>query len=122
MERMDSHRDLDIPVGAVVIEAWSDEEGIVIFRDAKYAVNEDGAAHVAADFTYPGDGAWPDPRAMIDELHDRGIKVILWQIPLQKTDPDLTGQVLADAKAMVRDGHAVPVSYTHLTLPTIYSV
>jgi len=107
MERMNSHRDLAIPVGAVVIEAWSDEEGIVIFRDAHYAVKEDGAAHEATDFTYPADGAWPDPRAMIDELHDRGIKVVLWQIPLQKTDPDLTGQVLADAKAMVRDGHAV---------------
>lgn len=107
MARMDSHRDLDIPVGAVVIEAWSDEEGIVIFRDAQYAENQDGAAHEAADFTYPADGAWPDPKAMIDELHDRGIKVILWQIPLQKTDPELNGQVVADAQAMARDGHAV---------------
>jgi alpha-glucosidase (family GH31 glycosyl hydrolase) len=107
MERMSSHRDLQIPVGVVVIEAWSDEEGIVIFRDAQYAVNDDGAAHVADDFTYPTDGAWPDPKAMIDELHSRGIKVILWQIPLQKTDPELTGQVLADARTMVREGHAV---------------
>lgn len=107
MERMNSHRDLSIPVGAVVIEAWSDEEGIVIFRDAEYPLSGDGAAHPADDFTYPAAGAWPDPKAMIDELHDRGIKVILWQIPLQKTDPELTGQVLADAQAMVRDGHAV---------------
>jgi alpha-glucosidase (family GH31 glycosyl hydrolase) len=44
---------------------------------------------------------------MIGELHARGIKVILWQIPLQKTNPELTGQVRADADAMVRDGHAV---------------
>ena len=107
MERMNCHRNLSIPVGAVVIEAWSDEEGIVIFRDAQYTVNDDGAAHRAGDFTYPADGAWPDPKAMIDALHDRGIKVILWQIPLQKTDLDLTGQVVADAHAMVREGHAV---------------
>lgn len=107
IERMTSHRDLDIPVGAVVIEAWSDEEGIAIFRDAQYTVNDDGAAHRNGDFTFPADGVWPDPKAMIDELHARGIKVILWQIPLQKTDPELTGQVLADADAMVRDGHAV---------------
>ena len=51
MARMDAHRDLDIPVGAVVIEAWSDEEGITIFRDARYVVNADGAPHVAGDFT-----------------------------------------------------------------------
>ncbi len=112
-ERMDSHRDLGIPVGVVVIEAWSDEQGITIFRDARYRVTPDGAAHQAADFTYPPDGAWPDPKAMIDELHDRGIKVILWQIPLQKTEFDLgpqvpaDSQVLVDGRAMVAGGHAV---------------
>ena len=113
MERMNTHRDLGIPVGAVVIEAWSDEEGITVFRDAQYAVDLDGAAHRAADFTYPPDGAWPDPKGMIAELHDRGIKVILWQIPLQKTEFDLgpevpaDSQVLVDGRSMVAGGHAV---------------
>jgi len=113
MDRMNTHRELDIPVGAVVIEAWSDEHGITIFRDAQYDVTPDGSAHEASDFTYPPDGAWPDPAGMIDELHARGIKVILWQIPLQKTEFDLPpdvspdSQVLADARAMVADGHAV---------------
>lgn len=106
MARMDSHRELAIPVGAVVIEAWSDEEGITIWRDARYEVTADGSAHKAGDFEYPADGAWPDPKAMVDELHARGIKVILWQIPLQKTEFS-TGQVAADAEAMVREGHAV---------------
>ncbi|MGW1339669.1 glycoside hydrolase family 31 protein [Kribbella sp. NPDC002412] len=106
MARMDAHRDLGIPVGTVVIEAWSDEEGITIWRDAQYDVTADGSAHKASDFTYPADGAWPAPKAMIDELHRRGIKVILWQIPLQKSEFS-TGQVAADAEAMVRDGHAV---------------
>lgn len=113
MNQMDAHRDLDIPVGVVVIEAWSDEEGITIFRDARYTVHADGAPHSAADFTYPADGAWPDPKAMIDELHARGVKVVLWQIPLLKTEHDLgpdvphDAQVLADGRAMVAAGHAV---------------
>ncbi|WP_448058802.1 glycoside hydrolase family 31 protein [Cellulomonas hominis] len=113
LERMDSHRDLDIPVGAVVIEAWSDEEGITIFRDARYEVTPDGSAHTAADFTYPADGAWPDPCGMVAELHRRGIKVILWQIPLLKTSVDLgpevapDSQVLLDGAALVAGGHAV---------------
>lgn len=113
MDRMDTHRDLDIPVGVVVIEAWSDEHGITIWRDARYDVNPDGAAHDAGDFTYPADGAWPDPAAMISELHARGIKVVLWQIPLQKTEFDLPAdvpagsQVLADGRAMVAGGHAI---------------
>ncbi|TDW92731.1 TIM-barrel domain-containing protein [Kribbella sp. VKM Ac-2566] len=106
MARMDAHRDLDIPVGAVVIEAWSDEEGITIWRDAQYDVTTDGSAHKASDFNYPADGAWPSPKTMIDELHDRDIKVILWQIPLQKSEFS-TGQVAADADAMIRERHAV---------------
>lgn len=107
LERMDHHRDLDIPVGAVVIEAWSDEEGITIFRDAQYLVNETGCAHQGADFTYPPGGAWPDPAGMVAELHRRGIRVVLWQIPLQKMRPHPQGQAKADAQAMIRDGHAV---------------
>jgi alpha-glucosidase (family GH31 glycosyl hydrolase) len=105
LSRMDTHRELDIPVGVVVIEAWSDEEGIMVFRDAEYAVTEDGAPHRGADFTFTG--AWPDPKAMVADLHARGIKVVLWQIPLLKTDPGLGAQVRADAAAMVREGHAV---------------
>ncbi len=105
MARMDSHREHDIPVGAVVIEAWSDEEGITIFRDATYEVNADGKAHTAINFTYHG--AWPDPAGMIAELHRRGIKVILWQIPLQKMRPHPQGQARADAQAMIDEGHAV---------------
>jgi hypothetical protein len=106
LDRMDGHRDHDIPVGAVVIEAWSDEEGITIFRDAQYQVNEDGTAHGASDFAYGG--AWPDPAGMIAELHHRGIKVILWQIPLQKMRPHPQGQARADADALIREGHAPP--------------
>ena len=37
-----------------------------------------------ADFEFPADGAWPDPKGMVDELHARGIRVLLWQIPLHQ--------------------------------------
>ena len=61
MERLNTHRDLDIPVGVVVIEAWSDEEGIMIARDAHYSVHEDGAPSAGSEFSHPADGPWPDP-------------------------------------------------------------
>ncbi len=109
-ERMDTHRELDIPVGVVVIEAWSDEEGIMIFRDATYAPHPDGSPFALADFEFPPEGAWPDPRAMVEDLHARGIKVLLWQIPLVKTaasEEGLHAQVLAEAHTMVEHDHAV---------------
>jgi alpha-glucosidase (family GH31 glycosyl hydrolase) len=96
-----------IPVGTVVIEAWSDEATFVAFRDAQYEVHEDGAPHRLADFTFPPDGAWPDPKRLVDWLHGLGIRVILWQIPLQRPRPVPTGQARADRDTMVARSYAV---------------
>lgn len=104
MRQMDLHRQHDIPVGSVVIEAWSDESTFTAWRDSQYSVNQDGAPHRLADFTYPPDGAWPDPKRMIDELHEREIRIHLWQIPLLKMRPHPQGQARADAEAALRDG------------------
>ncbi|BDZ46520.1 TIM-barrel domain-containing protein [Naasia aerilata] len=97
------HREHDIPVGSIVIEAWSDESTFTVFRDAHYTVREDGGPMRLSDFTFPADGAWPDPKGMVDELHDQGVKVHLWQIPLIKMRPHPKGQVAADARAAIRD-------------------
>ncbi len=95
MRQVDAHRDHDIPVGSVVIEAWSDESTFTVWRDAQYVPAE--GAHTASDFTFPPDGAWPDPKAMIDELHERDIRLHLWQIPLIKMRPHPRNQVAIDA-------------------------
>ena len=104
MRQMDLHREHDVPVGSVVIEAWSDERTFTAFRDARYEVSGDGAPHRLADFEFPEDGAWPDPKGMVDELHARDIRVHLWQIPLMKLRPHPEGQAKADALAAVREG------------------
>lgn len=71
-----------IAVGVVVIEAWSDEGTIYLWRDAVYQPRLDGSPFQLADFTFPADGAWPDPLGMVRRLHERGVRVVLWQIPL----------------------------------------
>jgi alpha-glucosidase (family GH31 glycosyl hydrolase) len=104
--------ELDIPVGVVVIEAWSDEATFVAFNDAVYEPN-DGAPMTLADFTFPADGAWPDPRAMVERLHDLEVKILLWQIPIVPTDRDrdispiAATQVAADAAHLVENGLCV---------------
>lgn len=97
----------DVPVGAIVIEAWSDESTFVAFRDARYDVHPDGSPHKLADFDFPRDGAWPDPKAMVDELHAAGVKVLLWQIPLVPIDRGDDGQVAADLATMTERGYAI---------------
>ncbi len=107
MKQIDLHRDHDIPVGSVVIEAWSDESTFTVWRDAQYEVAEDGGPLRLKDFTFPADGAWPDPKGMVDEIHSRGIKLLLWQIPLIKMRPHPTGQSKADADAAIHGGYLV---------------
>jgi alpha-glucosidase (family GH31 glycosyl hydrolase) len=96
--QMHRHREEDIPVGVLVIEAWSDESTFAAFRDSIAPVHEDGAPHQLADFTFPADGAWPDPKGMVDELHGQGVRVLLWQIPLLKMRPHPSGQAAVDAR------------------------
>ncbi len=103
MRQMDLHAEHGIPVGSVVIEAWSDESTFTAFRDAEYEVNADGSPHRLVDFRFPADGAWPDPKGMTDDLHARDIRLHLWQIPLIKMRPHPEGQAKADAEAAVRE-------------------
>ncbi|MDO5495853.1 MAG: glycoside hydrolase family 31 protein [bacterium] len=110
MREMDLHHEYGIPVGAVVIEAWSDENGITVFRDADYEVREDGSPFRYEDFSFDPNGAWPDPAGMVRELHSRGVRVLLWQIPLTKTidhERELGPQVAAEGSALVASGHAI---------------
>lgn len=107
MRQMDLHRETGIPVGSVVIEAWSDEATFTAFRDAEYTPNSDGSPHSLGDFRFPEKGAWPDPKAMIEDLHGRDIRVVLWQIPLIKMRPHPQGQARHDAEAAVREGRLI---------------
>lgn len=99
--------DLGVPVGAVVIEAWSDESTFTVFRDARYDVRPDGSPLTLADIEHPADGAWPDPAGMVKELHDLDVRVLLWQIPIVPTDRGDEGQVAADAATMIERGYCV---------------
>jgi len=93
-----------IQPGALVIEAWSDEGTFVAFNDAEYEPHPDGSPHRLSDFTFPADGRWPDPKGMVDQLHARGIKVLLWQIPLLESDQ---GQAGFDQQTMIERGYCV---------------
>ncbi|MBO3749305.1 hypothetical protein J5X84_24770 [Streptosporangiaceae bacterium NEAU-GS5] len=105
MAEMDRHRELGIPVGALVIEAWSDETTFTAFRGAEYEASEE--PHAYADYTFPPGGPWPDPKAMVAELHERDVKVLLWQIPLQKARPHPRHQAAVDARQLTERGYGV---------------
>jgi alpha-glucosidase (family GH31 glycosyl hydrolase) len=86
LEQIERMNELDIPATVMVLEAWSDEETFYIWNDARYETKTDGSAFSYADFTFPEEGKWPDPKGMIDILEKNGVKLLLWQIPVVKDD------------------------------------
>lgn len=96
-----------IPAGVLVLEAWSDEQTFVAFRDAQYEPHPDGAPHDLGDFSFPAGGAWPDPKGFVDDLHARGMRVLLWQIPLVRADPPPGSQAAFDEQVLVERGYTV---------------
>ncbi len=79
---MDAAEQHAIPVTALVLEQWSDEATYYCWYGAQYTPKPGSDALNYADFTFPAGGAWPDPKAMVADAHRRGIRVVLWQIPI----------------------------------------
>lgn len=97
-----------IPSTVLVIEAWSDESTFYIFNDARYQESDGLTALRYQDFQFPDWGRWPDPKAMVDYLHDNDLKCLLWQIPVIKHVETLVHlQKLNDEKVFIQNGYAV---------------
>lgn len=99
--------DLGIQPAVVVIEAWSDENTFYIWNDAEYIPKPGSEAFGYADFTFPLEGKWPDPKGMVDWLHANGIRILLWQIPVMKVPDPAHPQQDADRAHFEQAGFGV---------------
>lgn len=97
--------DEDVPATVLVLEAWSDESTFYIFNDAEYEPHPGAAAPRLSDFRFGG--RWPDPKGLVDSCHDNGVRVLLWQIPVQKKLDAPHAQHDADEAHMLERGFAV---------------
>jgi alpha-glucosidase (family GH31 glycosyl hydrolase) len=96
-----------IQPAVIVIEAWSDETTFYIWNDAEYQPVSGNRALRYADFTFPITGKWTDPKAMVEWLHDLGIKILLWQIPVFKKIEEPHAQHDADRAYYEASGFGV---------------
>ena len=96
-----------VPAEVLVIEAWSDEATFYVWNDAQYRPMSPDQRPRLADFHFPPEGRWPDPKAMIDELHHIGMRLILWQIPILRTDVPENPQQAIDVGASADRGWVV---------------
>ena len=96
MKEVQTSLEHDIQPAVIVIEAWSDETTFYIWNDAEYTPVSGDESLSYDDFTFPENGKWSDPKGMIDWLHEQGVKVLLWQVPVFKDAPEPHPQHDAD--------------------------
>lgn len=94
LEQLDATLAEQIPTGVIVIEAWSDEQTFYTFNDSEFETAAGENALRYEDFTFTG--RWPDPKGMVRQLHENGIRCVLWQIPVLKYDVQATAQSVRD--------------------------
>ena len=80
-ELLEKLRKYDFPASVVVLEAWSDEATFYIWNGAKYKALSDGQPLNYDDFDF-SDSQWPNPAKMIEDIHNAGLKLLLWQAPI----------------------------------------
>ncbi|WP_410513509.1 glycoside hydrolase family 31 protein [Paenibacillus sp. BR2-3] len=108
MKQVELTNQYEIPSTVIVLEQWSDEATFYIFNDAQYEAVEGDEMLSYSDFTYPEWGRWPNPKQMVKDLHDNGLKVLLWQIPIQKYMYGITHeQKDNDEKAMLENHYHI---------------
>lgn len=72
------------PASVLVLEAWSDEATFYIWNGADYKAKQGNIRK--EDFDFSQSPYWPDPERMIGELHEEGLRLVLWQIPVWKRE------------------------------------
>jgi alpha-D-xyloside xylohydrolase len=108
MEQAELTAKYQIPSTVLVIEQWSDEATFYIFNDAQYNVKDGNQSFRYDEFQFPEWGRWPNPKEMVEELHDQGLKVLLWQIPIHKHMYGVThGQRDQDEITLLEQGYCV---------------
>lgn len=104
-EQLEQTVEQKIATTVVVIEAWSDEQTFYVFNDAKFEAVDGSEALKYEDFTFTG--RWPDPKGMVEALHENGIRCVLWQIPVLKYSAEATVQSMRDQNYAVRQGYVL---------------
>lgn len=97
-----------IPTTVIVLEQWSDEATYYIFKDAEYSVKPGDQFLKYNDFKFSHSGAWPNPKEMVEYLHQQGIRVLLWQVPFLKYMGDIRHlQRDEDEKVMLHNNYHI---------------
>lgn len=108
VKQVEITKKLEIPATVLVLEAWSDEATFYIFNDAEYKLNSGEEFFKYRDFSFSHASKWPDPKKMIEFIHENNLKIVLWQIPVIKYFENVeNNQHLSDEEYVIENKYCV---------------
>lgn len=80
-----------IPHNVLVIEPWSDLTTHYLWNGSKMPHKNGDQFGTLAEMDFSESEQWQNPKAMIDSLHKKGIKVLLWVVPIYAQGVNIEG-------------------------------
>lgn len=81
-EQLELNKKHNFPHSVMVIEPWSDCTTHFLWRHSEVPPFEGDGRPCYDDMSFPEGDLWRDPKKMIETIHDDGIKLILWIVPV----------------------------------------
>ncbi len=113
--QLEQNKKHQIAATVMVLEQWSDEATFYIFNDAQYESKSGKERFAYKDFTFPQWGRWPDPKGLVEKIHEDGLRLLLWQAPVMKymeglvhQQHDLDEEFMLEQRYMVSEADDTP--------------
>lgn len=86
------------PHNVLVIEPWSDHTTHYLWEGSSCPPKAGDEAATYAEMDFSKSKSWPDPAAMIRKLHERGLRLLLWVVPMYECEQNYAGKENADQR------------------------
>lgn len=90
-EQVEKTKQLGFPHNVLVIEPWSDLTTHYLFDGSKIPHKKGDEFAKLSEVDFSDSKRWIDPKKMIDDLHDDGLKVLLWVVPIYAQGVNIEG-------------------------------
>lgn len=87
-EQLELNKKYDFPHNVLVIEPWSDLTTRYSFMNSTTKTRK-GNEYINSYKDVKYEGNWPNPKQMIDDIHDQGLHLLLWLVPIYAQGHDL---------------------------------
>ena len=91
-EQLRLTEELGFPHNVFVIEPWSDHSTHYLWQGSRCPLKPGDGRPDYAEMDFSQSSDWRDPAAMIREMHQKGLRLLLWVVPMYECEANYKGK------------------------------